>query len=193
MLYAVPYEKEFSSKKEESAFQHVLSRRLLDFALQKEYSVTLASLELCSEAHGKPYFKNFPVSFSISHCSGLVCCALSKQGIGIDAERVRPFSESLAERICTPDELRLLASSANRSEDLTALWTLKESMMKLYGRGIAYGFKNAKFTLNGSTFAAVDENVRVVMLRLKNGYVLSVCTFGAPPEQLLLTELSRLF
>ena len=55
---------------------------------------------------GKPYLKgeNMP-HISLSHTKGIVCCAVSRKNVGIDAEYPRRVRGSAAERVCTPAEL----------------------------------------------------------------------------------------
>lgn len=189
MLYAVFYNNTFTSKREEHALQHELSQRLLSLALRKEYGLSLSELTIAKNSHGKPYFENSAVKFSVSHCSGLVCCAVSEFDIGIDCEKIFCYSERLARKICTEKELALLASAPDRAEQLTKLWTLKESLMKFSGKGMAYGFKNAEFT-DESGFSG---GIGAVSYKLAESYMLSVCTKGSLLPRPVLTDYSQLF
>lgn len=141
MLYAVRYEKTFSNKREEHQYQKALSRRLLSHGLQREYGVALESLALSTGPHGKPYFVDFPVQFSVSHCPGLVCCGLSPFALGVDAEALRPYDDRLARRVCTAEEYAALLAAPDKDTELTRLWTVKESLMKLSGLGFSLGFQ----------------------------------------------------
>lgn len=180
MLYTLRYQNKFSSRRDEHAFQHELSRRLLDYSLRAEYAVALSELRLVRLPHGKPVFENFPVHFSIAHCGGLVCCALSQSEIGIDCEKIRPFNARLAERICTAAELEGILKSDNKAVALTALWTLKESLMKLSGEGMAYGFKNAEFAAESGGVRPVAVNAKAACFTASD-YIISVCALGELP------------
>ena len=89
---------------------------------------------------GKPYLKggeHAPIS-ALSHTKGIVCCAVSRKNVGIDAEYPRRVRGSAAERVCTPAELLDIQSSPNPAARFLAYWTLKESIAKCRGTG-AFG------------------------------------------------------
>ncbi len=193
MLYAVPYNKKFSSRSEEAAYQRELSRTLLHWAVKREYGKKYPLSEIVYGSHGKPAFSNSPVKFSLSHCRGLACCALGAEEVGVDAEAVRPFDLRLARRICTPEEWEFLSSAPNRDEALILLWTLKESLMKLTGKGIGYGFRNAAFMFRHDKPVPALAGVQAASFRPVPGVLLSICCRGEPPKELKLQELPELF
>src|SRR6202022_2727422 len=53
--------------------------------------------------------------------------------VGIDIERYETYPAGFAATICTPDELRLAATS-----DLTSLWCGKEALAKALGDALNY-------------------------------------------------------
>lgn len=193
MLYAVPYDNKFSSKSEEASYQRELVRKLLTWAVKREYGAESSALNVVYGIHGKPAFSNHPARFSLSHCPGLVCCGVSEEEIGVDAEPVRPFDFRLAHRICTPGELEFLTSAPDQSEALTALWTLKESLMKLTGEGMRYGFRNAAFTFDQGKPVPASPGIWAACFKCVPDFLVSVCCRGRPPEELKLVDLSRLF
>ena len=111
MLYAVSYSKSFSNRKEEAAYQHLLGRKLLFWAMEQEYGVDASLLSIETGEHGKPCFRNHPAKFNLSHCQGYVCCAVSTEEIGVDIEALREYDPKIARRICTADELNYLETS----------------------------------------------------------------------------------
>ena len=117
MLYAARYEERGLSRREEGQLQQRLARALLGLALRREY------------------FPGAPVEFSLSHCPGMVCAGLSAVPLGVDVQPARPYSQRLARRICTPEELAGLEGSPQKDRDLMALWTWKEAVMKLFPQG----------------------------------------------------------
>ncbi len=189
MLYAVRYEKTFSNKGEERQYQKELSRRLLSHGLQKEYGAALEELTLSYGPHGKPYFQDFPVKFSLSHCPGLVCCGLSQFEIGVDAELLRPYDERLARRVCTAEELAFLEASQEKEKTFFTLWTLKESLMKLLGEGMRYGFQNAAFSFEGGKPVSRLPGIRAASFAPTPEHAVSVCCRGELPGDVLLLKL----
>ena len=157
---------------------HVLVRRLLLYGLGES-----ALPEIKTGPHGKPYFAGYPVKFNLSHCKGAVCCALGEHEVGVDIERVRPYHEKLAERICTPSERKLAENACDPAKALIALWSLKESFLKYTGEGMRYGFQNAEFSFDaqGRPFCAA-QNVNCALFEPAPGFVLAACAAGALPE-----------
>ena len=72
-------------------------------------------------------------SLSITHSGNIAAIVLSEQplklGIDVELSKVRNFTE-LAQEFCTPEEVSLLASSANIQESFYQLWTTKEALTK---------------------------------------------------------------
>lgn len=192
MLYVTSYTGSFSSRKEEAAHQHDLSRKLLSFAMEQEYGIPLSSLQIETGKHGKPHFSNYPARFSLSHCRGAVCCALSNAEIGVDIEVLRPYDSRLARHICTPQELVFLETSCSPDKALTTLWTLKESLMKLSGLGFAYGFQNAEFAWESGSFRSLRQEIETATFEPFPDFILSVCTAGGLPEKVKTVDISKL-
>ncbi len=186
MLYGVLYQRQFQTKREEAAYQRQLARRLLFYAMGGEYGVDAAGLDLRKTSAGKPFFADHPARFSLSHCPGLVCCGVGREEIGVDCEPIRPFDFRLAERICTREELDSLEGSPRGDVDLTVLWTLKESLMKLSGKGMSYGFRNAAFSFAGGRPSCAVPGIKAASFLNVPGFAVSACSHGEPPDAILL-------
>ena len=192
VLYAVSYSGTFSAKKEEAAYQHLLGRKLLFWAMEQEYGVNPSQLFIEKGEHGKPHFTNHPAQFSISHCQGIVCCALSKSEIGVDIEALRQYDPRIARRICTEYEFRHLETCPRQSDAFTVLWTLKESRMKLSGGGTHFGFQNAAFLWDGESFCPAEHGIFAATFEPFPHVFLSVCTQGELPQDANLVDSSLL-
>ena len=82
-------------------------------------------------ANGKPCFANSPLHFSLSHSGNLAAALISDKPCGVDVEQVRPeVAERLRER-CLSDVERAQGC------DFFEIWTKKECIAKLDGRGMA--------------------------------------------------------
>lgn len=193
MLYAVSYSESFPTKKEEAAYQHLLGRKLLFWAMEQEYGGDSSRLSIEKGEHGKPHFANHPAQFSISHCQGSVCCALSRHEIGADIEILREYDTRIARRVCTGDELDLLENSPCPDKAFTVLWTLKESRMKLSGEGSHFGFQKAAFFWDGEAFKPAEKQISAVTFEPFPNVFLSVCGEGELPQDVTIIDISRLF
>lgn len=173
VLYAARYTIEAPTRREELAHQRALAEKLLAYSLKREHGLELPSLAQSRTAAGKPYFPGCPVEYSLSHCRGLVCCALSLSPVGVDAEAPRTFSPALLRRVCTQEELSWLTAQQDQQQAFLSLWTLKESVMKLSGQGIGYGFQRASFTFPEGQPRFREPGVRLSQFVLEGGTVVS--------------------
>jgi len=78
---------------------------------------------------------DLPLNFSVSHCEGLILCALSTDGpIGIDAEKLKGVQAGEF-RLYLNDAERAWAGSSSRR--FYSVWTRKEAVIKAAGsRGL---------------------------------------------------------
>lgn len=97
---------------------------------------------------GKPFAKNLPVEFNISHSGALVVCAVDSTPVGIDVEQIRSIDWKLAKFVCTEEELVYMRGENLAAQKLDVLptqdmlrrffeiWTAKEAYVKCTGTGI---------------------------------------------------------
>jgi 4'-phosphopantetheinyl transferase len=105
--------------------------------------------------YGKPYIKNNPLYFNISHSNNITVIAISDKEIGIDIEHIT-FKKNIIDKICTEEEKLLI----NNAHGFTKLWVKKESYIKYLGTGLSYGLKN------------VDTNkLKFIIKKYKNYYI----------------------
>jgi 4'-phosphopantetheinyl transferase len=127
---------------------HALVRR----TLSRHADVDPAAWRFATEEGGKPVIAGPsgapPLRFNLSHCRGLVACAVARdREVGVDVEPRADVPEGLVDRICTPAEaaaLRALPPSAQPDRFFT-LWTLKEAYVKARGLGFALPVEQVGF------------------------------------------------
>ena len=120
-----------------------LLETLAGFCLLKQMlpDIPLAAIRKTEE--GRPFFSGYPaLDFSITHCKGLVGCAVEESErpqIGLDAERSGTQTERsmqlIATRWFTPDE-RAEFENAPTEETFLSVWTAKEAAAKFTGKGL---------------------------------------------------------
>lgn len=93
------------------------------------------------EVH-KPYIDGHSdVFFNISHSGDVVILGISDKEIGVDVEKIKHFSDNLIDYVFTQEDQALAKELTDSESDAdriyTRLWTVKESIMKHSGRGIA--------------------------------------------------------
>lgn len=131
---------------DEDRRRYVCAHALLRCALGFVSGENARRLRFRTDAHGKPELdapgQDPPLRFNLSHTRGLVCCAVAwGREIGVDAERTdRGVDVDLmAGRFFAPDEVAALRrlDPVARGDRFTAIWSLKEAVVKAVGRGLA--------------------------------------------------------
>ena len=114
----------------------VVSYLLLIHALYKEFNLSNPAIAYTDK--GKPYLPDhLDIHFNISHCPQGCVCAVSDKPIGVDIQDIRPFSQDIANRCCSTEELLLLTQAADPAACFTQMWAMKECYLKMTGEGIA--------------------------------------------------------
>lgn len=94
---------------------------------------------------GKPYFKEEPIYFSLSHSGDYVFGVFSEREIGADIQYGKPdYSERIVSRFFTEKEQKLWQGCSDkeaRRRLFYKLWTRKEAYGKLTGDGIVAGLQ----------------------------------------------------
>lgn len=90
---------------------------------------------------GRPLLTGRPRLFcSISHGETYVCAAVGTVPVGVDIEQRNACSMEIAKEFFSPEELE---AEEKGMCDFTELWALKESCLKLHGKGMAAANKTA--------------------------------------------------
>lgn len=113
----------------------VIAFLMLKMALKQNFCISDFGLQYGE--YGKPYLADYSdVYFNISHCRCGCTVAVADHPIGIDIQDIRTFSWDVAQRVCCKEELERLEQSSERDREFTRMWAMKESYLKMLGRGI---------------------------------------------------------
>lgn len=83
------------------------------------------------EDGGKPYFKDSPTYFSVSHSKGMCAVALSDRAVGVDIEQCQEtYNTHMVEQSLSKNEKKFYTG------DFTKIWCKKEAIAKMTGEGI---------------------------------------------------------
>ena len=97
--------------------------------------------ELSLGTWGKPYLSNQPgLFFNLSHSGSQVLGLFSDREVGCDVQERSTFREGVVRRFFHPEEVAFLFAlppGRDRDEAFTKIWALKESFIKMDGRGMA--------------------------------------------------------
>jgi phosphopantetheinyl transferase len=154
---------------------------LLEYAAHDAYGIPMPAVSRYPS--GKPYFPDRPdIYFSLSHTSSHVLCAVSEGPVGADIEAVRPVRQGVAERVCTPEELRFFS--------FFELWVLKESFFKLSGNTNVI-LKNIAFNRKDGRIVTPEPGVTALLFYDIPGCLAAVCSDGVtiPPSVRMIEDL----
>lgn len=120
--------------------------------------------EILITDRGKPYLKDSPWHFSISHTPRHAFCALSMHNVAIDAEELdRNINLKLAEKILSPMEKQQFDAAENKQKALLTFWVLKEAAAKLSGEGLRGYPNHTQFSLEDPRVTELDGCLMAVM------------------------------
>ena len=149
--------------------QSLLVYQLLCRGLQEEYGITEPPTFTYGE-YGKPYLASHPdIHFNFSHSKTAVACAVSNRPIGIDIENFRPAKEAVIRYAMNEEEAAAILSASDPNLEFSRLWTQKEALLKLTGRGIHDNMRNI---LHNCHDAVIETTVT-------SQYVYSVAQFNS--------------
>lgn len=126
--------------------QSLLVYELLCEGLKKDFQIDLPPrFEIA--AHGKPYLPDYPqIHFNLSHCSQAVACAIDTCPVGIDIETYRLPSHNTLRYAMNEEEILNIMQSTQPKRTFTTLWTQKEAIVKLSGKGISQDIRDILYT-----------------------------------------------
>ncbi len=123
----------------------------------------LKNAVICRDISGKPYVKDSDIFISITHSDNLIAVAADKAAVGIDAEKIKPNSLKLIDRICLPDEKDYINADKARSlYRFYEIWTAKEACFKKQGSGIT-DFKSVNIlSIDRKAFEIDDYLIQII-------------------------------
>lgn len=147
----------------------VISYLLLLYALRENYGINVPKMSY--GRYGKPYLTDYPdIYFNISHCPKGCVCAVSDKEIGVDIQDIRPFSWDIAKRVCCENELKMLEHADDRAMVFTKIWSMKESYVKMTGKGIA-SISSVNTTVIRNGIMIFEKDIFVISVSEKRGNI----------------------
>lgn len=121
----------FKSISNEGRKKQWLATRKLLFELTNNPDLWIAH-----DDNRKPILNDEQLSVSISHTSNYVAILLGENiSLGIDIEKLSPRIYKIKHKFCSETENEYLADDENLLARLYIIWSAKESLFKMYGKG----------------------------------------------------------
>jgi 4'-phosphopantetheinyl transferase len=160
----------FIKEKDRNLF--ITAHYALDFILDKIFQIKPLVL---IDINGKPYIKNYPIHFNLSHTENRVLLGFSHQPLGVDIEKINalPDLDLLISHSMHPDEISsLMAIESNHKIYLFySLWTKKEAIVKAIGIGM--GMELNSFSLES---LKKDASWQIFELNIDTKYSAAIAT-----------------
>lgn len=139
-------------------------------------------LVFAKEASQRPICISHPIDFNISHSGDWLIIGISSQRIGVDIERLKSQRkvEAIAQRYFHHQEYQDLLYSDDFTQNFYQLWTLKESIVKYTGEGIAQGLNQHLFALCNQRWIYANPQMRFIQYQL-GGYSIAIATMYSQP------------
>jgi len=155
-------------------------RTLLHQALSELTPNTVLAEEIETHAQGKPYLKNSPFHFNISHSHAYVVCAIGPEELGIDIQHHKSSGiERLAKRTLTPEEWQDFLTAFDNVQFFYDRWSEKESYLKYTGEGIRSDMRSL----------TIDKVLTHIPVDIE--YSCTLCTKSNLPYRLLEANLNQ--
>ena len=107
--------------------------------------------------YGKPYIEGCPIFFNLSHSGSIAMIAVSDTEIGCDVQITSKPPLEVAQRYFCESERILIEQSNDRAKMFFRLWTLKESYIKMLGKGLSAPLDSFEVQFkNGTPFITAD-------------------------------------
>ena len=137
--------------------------------------------------YGKPYAETEGVFFSLSHSGNYALLTADGVSVGCDIEKNAPYSRGVAERVFTAGELAWMNESPDSR--FYELWTLKESVIKLDGRGLQVDLRSfSVLPLTGGKPIVWENGLIYGGSTRLDGCTVSVCS-ERPVGEIVLEEI----
>ena len=135
-----------------------LMRRAAELYIKEErMNLGTVSGQIFRTRRGKPYFKEVPIEFSVSHTGNLWVCLMDLEPVGVDVQEIRECrSDKIAERYYTQDEQAY--ALAMGESGFFQIWTRKEAYAKYTGTGLSQEMKRFS-TLRDDSAAFIDFDI----------------------------------
>lgn len=177
------------------AYRTLYADLLVRRSLLRTFGLRSEEIRFEDGPFGKPFVPDLPTfEFSLSHAGDWAVCAVDDRPIGVDIERMDPIEFEIARTFFSREEYGELmrTASEDRLNRFYELWTIKESFIKMTGKGLQTPLDSFSVRKRGETFELHQADgvlpCRVASYSVGDAYKLAACGLGGtlPPKPVAL-------
>lgn len=138
---------------------------------------------ISSREYGKPFIvEDAAFNYNISHSGDYAVLLTAKDEAGVDIEKIRTTSQTVAERFFSETENNRIQAAENKTLEFFTIWTIRESYIKARGTGLTDDFRSFSVGWDNEK-AFVQQNdvimdYSIITIKILPGYIISICIKG---------------
>jgi 4'-phosphopantetheinyl transferase len=159
--------------------QKIISRGILRLLLGNYTGLNPKELVIKNSLFGKPFLSNpekSKICFNLAHSGNMLLFAIGKvKHVGIDVEKIEEKIDfkGISPMVFSFDEQLTLSLSMDPIHYFYALWTAKEAILKVSGRGFSYPVNQFSVVIHNGT-----SHPSLIPEELTCGYSCSLSSFS---------------
>jgi 4'-phosphopantetheinyl transferase len=166
----------------EDTLRGLFADLLIRDVIMQKTGLNNEDISFTTNDYGKPFLKDRDdVQFNLSHSGVWVVGVIDHQIVGIDVERVQEIDLDISKNYFSPDEHEDLMSKGDKFDYFFTLWALKESYIKILGKGLSHPLNafSIKFSSTGEIIIKVEgKRIGDIFFRqydIDKAYKMAVC------------------
>ena len=135
--------------------------------------------------NGKPYADG--IFFNVSHSGSYAFGVSSDYEVGCDVEIIDKPHFDIAKRFFTENECNYISNSENKVSAFYKLWTIKESYLKLSGKGLKAPLNSFEIQFDTGRSLIIKDNKTEPCFATHlefNGHSFAICSIEQPPQEI---------
>jgi len=172
-------------KYKEDLLRGLLGELLVKYAFEELLNIPYQDKDFYENEFGKPFLRNNNLFFNITHSGRWCAAAFHNSPIGIDIEEMLlPPYEIMQDNFSLP-EISYIENAlpADKKQAFYSIWTLKESYIKMTGKGLSKELKSISFEITKGEIIPnlpgnTGEKLTLHLSNPDNNHILAVCFNG---------------
>jgi 4'-phosphopantetheinyl transferase len=168
--------------REEDRLRGLFADLLVRDLIQQKIGLSNEEIEFETNEYGKPRLKDVDnFHFNISHSGHWVVVAVDESPVGIDIEQIQHIDLDISKNYFSQDEHQDLMKQSDRIAYFFTLWSLKESYIKILGKGLSHPLNAFSIQFLDKESIIIKENGKPLnnfvfaQYEIDNDYKMGLC------------------